>query len=69
MKETFIEKEVVYTLEYNGKLCVIQNVPARVCVETGEELFSPDTVKKIHNLLRGDFKPVKMIETPVYEYA
>ncbi len=41
----FVEQEVTYTLEIDGKFIVIENVPARVCVETGERLFSPQTVE------------------------
>ncbi|MGC9400122.1 MAG: DsrE family protein [Anaerolineae bacterium] len=33
--ETLIERNVTYTLEVGGRL-VVENVPARVCEETGE---------------------------------
>jgi len=44
-------------------------VPARVCRETGEQYFSPETVEHIQELIRGRKKPAKTIETPVFEYA
>jgi len=69
MKETTTETTVTYTLEYGGKFYVIEHVPARVCQETGEEFFSPETVEHIHDLVKGRGKPRKIIETPVYEYA
>ena len=69
MKETMIDTEVVYTLEHAGKFCIIEHVPARVCVETGEEFFAPETVEHIQKLIRGEKKPVRIIETPVYEYS
>jgi YgiT-type zinc finger domain-containing protein len=69
MKETMIETEVTYILEHGGKFYVIEHVPARVCQETGEQFFSPETVEHIQSLIKGGKKPVKMIETPVYEYA
>ena len=34
-----VERTVTYTSEVNGKLFVIENVPARVDVETGEQFF------------------------------
>ncbi|MEC4805394.1 MAG: hypothetical protein SAJ12_08535 [Jaaginema sp. PMC 1079.18] len=43
--EEFIEKKITYTLEVNGKLFVIENVPARISLTTGEQLFSPQTVE------------------------
>ena len=37
--ETMKETKVTYTLEKDGKFYIIENVPARVCVETGEQFF------------------------------
>ncbi|MCX6997927.1 MAG: YgiT-type zinc finger protein [Kiritimatiellaeota bacterium] len=69
MKETMIETEVTYTLEHGGKLYLIEHVPARVCRETGEQYFAPETVEHIQALIKSRRKPAKTIETPVYEYA
>ena len=69
MKETMIETEVTYTLEHGGKFYLIEHVPARVCRETGEQYFAPETVEHIQVLIRGKRAPAKVIETPVYEYA
>jgi YgiT-type zinc finger domain-containing protein len=64
-----IETEVTYTLEYGGKFYLIEHVPARVCPETGEQYFAPETVERIQALIKGKKVPEKVIETPVYEYA
>jgi YgiT-type zinc finger domain-containing protein len=69
MKETMIETEVTYILEHGGKFYIIEHVPARVCRETGEQFFSPETVEHIQSLIKGGNKPAKVIKTPVYEYA
>ena len=69
MKETMVDTTVTYTLEYKGKLYVVEHVPARVCQETGEEFFSPDTVEHIQTLIKGGIRPDRVIETPVFEYA
>jgi YgiT-type zinc finger domain-containing protein len=69
MKETMIETEVTYILDLGGKFYIIEHVPARVCRETGEQFFSPETVEKIRSLIKGGKKPTRVIETPVYEYA
>ena len=67
--ETMVEQRVTYTVEVEGRVVVIENVPARVCVETGEQFFSPQTVERIHAIVRGNQKPSRMINTPVYEFA
>ena len=69
MKETMVNTEVTYTLHHNGKLYVIEHVPTRVCMETGEQHFSPETVEHIQALIKSNRKPDKVIEAPVYEYA
>ena len=50
--EILIDQKVTYTLEMDGKLFLIENVPARVNVETGEQFFSPKLLT-VYNKLRG----------------
>ena len=69
MKETMFETLVTYTIEHEGKLYVIENVPARVCRETGEQFFAPETVEHIQAIVKGHGRPVRVIETPVFQYA
>lgn len=69
MNEILEKKNVTYTLEKGGRLYVIEHVPARVCRETGEQFFAPETVEHIHALINSDKPPEKVIETPVYQYA
>ena len=69
MKETMIQTEVTYTLEHGGRFYLIEHVPARVCQETGEQYFAPETVEHIQTLIKSRKKPAKTIETPVFEYA
>lgn len=69
MKETMVDTKVTYTLEHDGKFFIVENVPARVCKETGEQYFAPDTVEHIQAIIKSRHRPVRVIETPVYEYA
>ena len=64
-----VEKTVTYTLLKDDKFYIIEGVPARVNVETGEELFAPETVEKLYQIIRQQQKPVRQISTPVYEFA
>lgn len=69
MKETMLDTKVNYSLEHGGKFFIVENVPARVCQETGEQYFSPETVKHIQDTIKSGKRPDKVIETPVYNYA
>jgi YgiT-type zinc finger domain-containing protein len=67
--ETFEERLVTYTQELDGQFIVVEHVPARVCRETGEQLFSPDTATRLQAIVRSQQKPTRVIETPVYEFS
>jgi YgiT-type zinc finger domain-containing protein len=68
-KETFVEQKVTYTIELDGKFIIVENVPARVCVETGERFFSPETVERLQRTVWERRKPRRVLETPVFEFA
>jgi YgiT-type zinc finger domain-containing protein len=68
MKGTLVDSEVTYTLEYGGEFFIVENVPARVCRETGEQQFSPETVERMQNIIKSSRRPDRVVETPVYEY-
>jgi YgiT-type zinc finger domain-containing protein len=68
-KDMQVEKQVTYTLELNGKIFVIENVPARVDEETGEQFFSPSTVEHLQQIVMTGQTPDRFTEVPVYKYA
>jgi YgiT-type zinc finger domain-containing protein len=53
IQETLIETRVSYTIELQGQLYLIEQVPARACQETGEDYFSPETVEQIQALIKS----------------
>lgn len=66
--EILIERQVTYTLEIDGKFFLIENVPARVNVETGEQYFSPKTVDRLQQVVwKG--QPTRTVTLPVYEFT
>ncbi len=67
--ETLVEKNVTYSIEVDGRFVIIEGVPARVNVETGEKYFSPETVERLQQAVWEQCQPLRTIETPVYEYA
>jgi YgiT-type zinc finger domain-containing protein len=67
--EKLVERLVTYTLLKDGQLFVVENVPARVDVETGEQYFSPQTVERLQRILQEKRPPARFIQAPVYEFA
>jgi hypothetical protein len=66
---SLVEKRVTYSIELNGKFFLVENVPARVNEETGEQFFSPSTVAYLQQIMIDGKQPDRTIETPVYSYA
>ena len=64
-----MDETVTYVLEDNGRIIVVENVPARICVETGERLYSPETVERLQHVIWEQREPVRTLQTPVYEFV
>jgi len=58
---------VTHTVRHNGRVVVIDRVPAEVCTVCGDVLLKPETVRHIELLLRTAGRPAR--EVPLYEYA
>ena len=67
-EETFVEQKVTYTLEIEGRFIIVEHVPARVSVKTGERYFSPETVERLQHIVWEGKSPARVVETPVFEY-
>ena len=68
-QEPLVEKQVTYTLNLNDQLILIENVPARVNEETGEQFFSPATVDRLQQTILDSQEPDHFIQVPVYNYS
>ena len=67
--QDLVETKVTYTLEVNGEFFLIENVPARVDLDTGEQFFAPNTVKRIQEIILDRESPIRFARTPVHEFA
>ena len=67
-EEEFEPQLVTYTLQIAGRFVVVENVPARVSLRTGERFFSPETVEQLQQIVWDQESPVRVVETPVFQY-
>ncbi len=65
---TVAGENITFTVELDDKLVVVENVPAKVCGQCGERRFSPDTVEKLQKTVWEQNDPVRIIETPVFDF-
>jgi len=68
-QEKLVEQKVTYTLFKDGQFYIIENVPARVDLETGEQYFSPKTVEQLQQIIKRHPKPSRVVQTPVYDFS
>lgn len=59
-------KNITYTQWYQGELIAVENVPAEVCQNCGEEYFSPEIVDKIQRVIELH-RSSKTIQEPVFQ--
>ncbi len=67
-QDKLLEQKVTYTLFKDEQLFVIENVPAHVDSETGEQYFSPKTVERLRHIISEKKTPARFIKAPVYEF-
>ncbi len=60
------KKQVLHTLNSNGKIMVIDHVPAEVCKICGDILFDPETVRRIEKFVNIEAKPISTV--PLYDF-
>jgi len=64
-----LERKVIsYTQPYEGRLYVVENVPAHVCRQCGEIVLDPSTAKKIQKLVWSS-QPKGTLQLPVFDLA
>lgn len=67
--EKLVEQKVTYALFKAGKFYIVENVPARVNPETGEQFFAPQTVDHLQQIISSGGHPRRVIQTPVFEFV
>ena len=69
IEDNLVETLVTYSTQVHGRFVIVENVPARVDPDTGEQFFSPDTVDRLHDILLSGREPDHVVETPVFRFA
>ena len=63
------EQAVTYTIQMDDKLVVVEHVPAMVCDQCGERLYSPETVERLQQTVWDQRSPSRVLQTPVFDFA
>jgi YgiT-type zinc finger domain-containing protein len=63
------ERLIRYVQEFEGRVIIIENVPAEVCTQCGEKLIRPEVAEKIQRLVWEQPSPKRSTKVPVYDLA
>lgn len=64
-----IDQNVTYTIEFEGQLVVVENVPAKACTQCGERLFAPAALERLLKTVWQQNSPKRVMQTPVFDFA
>ena len=62
-----VSRKITYPQEYDGKVVILENVPAEVCQQCGDVLVNPDVLKKIQKNVWSGVKAKRSVNVPVYD--
>ena len=60
------EKLITRVQNYQGRWFMIENVPALVCQQCGEQFFAPDAHDLVVDIVTGSDEPVRIEELKVF---
>jgi len=63
------ERLIRYSLALEEKFVVVEHVPAAVCDHCGETTLTPEVAGRLQQTIWESRTPLRLIETPVYEFA
>lgn len=65
-----LEKRMVtFSYDEDEKHLLVEHVPAEVCENCEEKTYSPEVTDELLRFAKYEFKPVKIIEVPVFDFA
>jgi HTH-type transcriptional regulator/antitoxin MqsA len=64
-RENFVDE--VFRIDH--KHILVEQIPAQVCENCGEMIFSRKTTEKIRQMIHGKAKPMKSVSMDVFSYV
>lgn len=60
---------VTFSYEDHETYILVEHVPAEVCPQCGEKLYSPEVTDALLQFAKQQAKPIKVIQVPIYDFA
>ena len=62
-------RAIKYPQAHNGKIVILENVPAQVCLRCDEVLLSHDALERMQEAVWSDAAPMRTASVPIYDLA
>lgn len=66
---SFSSQNVEEVFRIDGKLVLVENIPAIVCDRCGEANFTPETTEHIRQTVHGKRSPERQVSLQVFSYV
>jgi YgiT-type zinc finger domain-containing protein len=63
------ERLIRYVSDFEGRVIIVENVPAGVCIQCGEKIIRPEVVERIQRVVWQHPSPRRRAQVPVYDLA
>lgn len=60
-------KRITHAQQYQGRIVILENVPAEVCRQCGEVLLRPGVLDRLQDLVWAEGTPKRTAQVPVYD--
>ena len=64
-----VEEFVTEVFEVDGKRVLVEQIPAQVCVQCGETIFSRETAEKIRLMVHGAAEPIGVTQLETFTFV
>ena len=62
-----LDRRITHPQLYQGKIVILENVPAEVCGQCGEVLIRPEVLDRLQELVWSEEEPKRTTQVPVYD--
>lgn len=66
---TFRDQRVTEVLHVEGRLVMVEGIPARVCERCSDATFDRQTTERIRRAVHGEERPTRRVELDVFAFA
>jgi YgiT-type zinc finger domain-containing protein len=64
-----VQQRISEIFEIDERPVRVENIPATVCANCGEPVFSRETTERVRRMVHGEAKPVKSVQMDVFAFS